>query len=68
MYSQNYISYPENEVQELNGGRVFYSSTDQSGNFRVGELFAVEQATGIVTISADFFDLAGSYRTCTRWY
>lgn len=59
LYSQNYISYPENEVQELNGGRVFYSSTDQSGNFRVGELFAVEQATGIVTISADFFDLAG---------
>tara|TARA_R110000851_G_scaffold4487_11_gene18297 strand:+ start:2697 stop:8285 length:5589 start_codon:yes stop_codon:yes gene_type:complete len=59
LYTQNYISYPENEVQELNGGRVFYSSTDQTGNFRVGELFAVEQATGIVTISADFFDLAG---------
>ena len=59
LYTQNYISYPENEVQELNGGRVFYSSTDQSGNFRVGELFAVEQSTGIVTISADFFDLAG---------
>ena len=50
---------PENEVQELNGGRVFYTSTDQSGNFRCGELFAVEQATGIVTISADFFDLGG---------
>lgn len=59
LYSQNYISYPENEVLEQNGGRVFYTSTDQSGNFRVGELFAVEQATGIVTISADFFDLAG---------
>jgi hypothetical protein len=38
---------------------VFYTSTDQSGNFRTGELFAVEQATGIVTISADFFDLSG---------
>ena len=50
---------PENEVQELNGGRVFYTSTDQSGNFRCGELFAVEQATGVVTISADFFDLGG---------
>ena len=44
---------------ELDRGRVFYTSTDQSGNFRTGELFAVEQATGIVTISSDFFDLGG---------
>ena len=54
-----FTSAPENEVQELNGGRVFYVSTDQDGNFRAGELFAVEQATGIVTISAQFFDLDG---------
>jgi hypothetical protein len=59
LYTTTYLSYPENEVQEFNGGRVFYASTDQSGNFRCGELFAVEQATGIVTISADFFDLNG---------
>ena len=50
---------PFNEVYYNTGGRVFYSSTDQDGNFRVGELFAVEQATGIVTISADYFDLNG---------
>ena len=50
---------PENEVLESQGGRVFYTSTDQNGNFRCGELFAVEQATGIVTISADFFDFGG---------
>jgi hypothetical protein len=55
----NYSPEPFQEVQNLNGGRVFYTSTDQSGNFRAGELFAVEQATGIITISADFFDLAG---------
>jgi hypothetical protein len=59
LYTGNYLSYPENEVIEKNGGRVFYTSTDQSGNFRCGELFSVEQATGIVTISADFFDLGG---------
>ena len=50
---------PENEVIEAGGGRVFYTSTDQDGNFRCGELFAVEQATGTVTISADFFVLEG---------
>tara|TARA_B110000503_G_scaffold103755_2_gene154868 strand:+ start:12529 stop:20658 length:8130 start_codon:yes stop_codon:yes gene_type:complete len=50
---------PQDEVQETNNGRVFYSSTDQDGNFRVGDLFAVEQATGIVTLSADEFGLSG---------
>lgn len=50
---------PFNEVFEIGGGRVFYTSTDQEGNFRVGELFAVEQATGIVSINADFFELGG---------
>lgn len=50
---------PENEVLEKGGGRVFYTSTDQDGNFRVGELFKVEQATGTVTISADLFNLGG---------
>jgi hypothetical protein len=55
----DYNSAPEKEVQSLNGGRVFYTSTDQDGNFRAGEQFAVEQSTGIITISADFFDLAG---------
>lgn len=60
LYTLNdYYYAPENEVEEFNGGRVFYTSTDQSGNFRSGELFAVEQATGIVTVSADFFNLKG---------
>lgn len=59
LYSGKYFSAPENEVYEINGGRVFYTSTDQSGNFRTGELFAVEQATGVVTISADYFDFGG---------
>ena len=63
-YPELYRNYefttePFQEVQNLNGGRVFYTSTDQDGNFRAGELFAVEQATGIITISADFFDLQG---------
>ena len=40
------------EVLEQNRGRVFYVSTDQDGNFRVGTAFAVNQAQGSVTISA----------------
>ena len=49
----------QNEAVESGGGRVFYTSTDQDGNFRVGELFEVEQSTGIVTIDASQFDLTG---------
>ncbi len=54
-----YTTAPLQEVQSFNGGRVFYTSTDQDGNFRAGNLFAVQQATGIITISAEFFDLQG---------
>ena len=50
---------PFNETVAEGGGRVFYTSSDQDGNFRVGELFEVEQSTGIVTINASQFDLGG---------
>jgi hypothetical protein len=50
---------PFNETVENGGGRVFYTSSDQDGNYRVGDLFAVEQSTGTVTINADLFDLDG---------
>ena len=47
------------EVTELNGGRVYFTSTDQDGDFRVGDLFRVEQSTGVATLNADAFDLSG---------
>ena len=50
---------PENETVDSEGGRVFYTSTDQDGNFRVGSLFNVEQATGVATLNADAFNIAG---------
>ena len=43
---------PENEVQEVGKGRVFYVTTDQDGNFRVGPYFQVDQGTGTVTFAA----------------
>ena len=48
-----------NEAVDTNGGRVFYTSTDQDGNFRVGELFTIEQSTGVATLNADAFNIAG---------
>lgn len=63
--STNYPGVPTqassqgNEVVELFPGRVFYVSTDQDGNFRVGEYFKVDQATGRATLNASAFDLSG---------
>ena len=48
-----------NETVDNGGGRVFYTSTDQDGNFRVGELFTIEQSTGVATLNADAFNIAG---------
>jgi hypothetical protein len=48
-----------NETVESNGGRVFFTATDQDGNFRVGDLFAIEQSTGIATLNADAFNISG---------
>jgi hypothetical protein len=50
---------PANETVDSFGGRVFYTSTDQDGNFRVGGLFNVEQSTGVATLNADAFNIAG---------
>jgi hypothetical protein len=39
----------ENEVVQVNGGRVAVTSTDQLGNFRVGEGLVINQNTGTVS-------------------
>ena len=53
------VANPANETVENNGGRVFYTSTDQDGNFNVGDLFTVQQSTGIATLNANAFNLSG---------
>ena len=50
---------PSYEITENFPGRVFYVSTDQEGNFRVGKYFRVNQATGSATLNASAFDLSG---------
>jgi hypothetical protein len=38
----------ENEVIEVNGGRVTFTSTDHKGNFKIGANLVINQATGII--------------------
>ena len=46
------LAVQNNEVEELNGGKVLFSSTDQDGDFRVGDAFSVDQETGNVSFQA----------------
>ncbi len=43
------VTIQENEVVSQNGGKVIYTSTDQAGNFRIGDEFQINQNTGTVS-------------------
>ena len=49
------VAIEANQVKNLNNGKVFQSSTDHNGKFKVGETFTVDQRTGLVTISLDAY-------------
>ena len=51
--SRGGVAIPENEVDNRNGGLVIYTSTDQGGNFRIGEGVVIDQITG--TVSGNFY-------------
>ena len=47
------------QTNETDPGRVYYTATDDLGNFYVGDQFKVDQATGNVTLDASAFNLSG---------
>jgi hypothetical protein len=47
------VPIQENETDSRNGGLVVFTSTDQSGNFRIGDGVIINQQTG--TISGTFY-------------
>jgi len=47
------VPIQDNEVDMRNGGLVVYTSTDHSGNFRIGDGVVINQQTG--TISGTFY-------------
>jgi hypothetical protein len=46
-----------NEVVELNNAKIYYSSVDHRGDFRVGDLFYVNQQTGTVEFTTANFNI-----------
>ncbi len=49
-----------NEVVELNRARIYYTSVDAKGDFRVGDYFLVEQSTGNITFNVNSFQVQSS--------
>lgn len=49
-----------NEVVELNRAKIRYSSVDHQGDFRVGDLFYVDQQTGTVNFTSATFNIETS--------
>ena len=47
--SQGGVPIKENEVVKVDGGSIVYTSTDQAGNFNIGDDFVINQFTGTVT-------------------
>jgi len=47
------VPIQDNETDSRNGGLVVFTSTDQSGNFRIGDGVSINQQTG--TISGTFY-------------
>ena len=43
------VPIQENEIVERDGGRVIYTSTDQSGNFRIGNDIVINQNNGTIS-------------------
>ena len=39
----------ENEVVKIDGGEIIYTSTDQAGNFRIGDGIVINQLTGTIS-------------------
>ena len=47
--SRGGVSIVDNEVITSDGGQINYTSTDQSGNFRIGDGVVINQTTGTVS-------------------
>jgi hypothetical protein len=43
------VAIPENEIVNRNGGLVIFTSTDQAGNFKIGEGVIINQLEGSIT-------------------
>jgi len=47
--NQGGVPVAENQVIQINGGQVYYTSTDEKGDFSIGEDLLIDRSTGTIT-------------------
>jgi len=57
--SDNDVTYvvQDNEITEAAGAKIYYSSVDHKGDFRIGDLFYVNQQDGTVQFTTSSFNI-----------
>lgn len=58
--NDNSIAIQANEVVELNSGVIYYDSMDHKGDYRIGDIFYVNQEQGTVTFDAQSIDFGST--------
>lgn len=49
-----------NEVVAINGGKLYYDSMDHKGDYRIGDIFYVNQETGAIVFNAQALDFSAN--------
>ena len=52
------LAVQANEVVAINGGKIYFDSVDHKGDFRIGDIFYVNQETGQVSFDAQSINFA----------
>ena len=60
------LSIENNEIVKINNGVIHFTSTDETGKFRVGNNFFADFETGTTSIDASAIDFSGISQIITR--
>ena len=52
------VPNPNNEVKETNYGKVYYTSMNERGLYKIGDVFSIDLITNATTLNASSFDLS----------
>jgi hypothetical protein len=55
------LPVPGNRILETNGGKIFYTSVDELGNYAIGGVFEVDATTGVLTTTARGINLSNVF-------
>ena len=52
------VANPNNEILETNYGKIYYTSMNERGLYKIGDVFSIDLVTNTSTLNADIFNLS----------